>query len=55
MFGGLEGNGLRWNLAWSDLMVGWALFGILVRVSLASGRVSRKGSCVFGFLEWFKF
>ena len=40
-FRGLEGSGMRGELAWSEMMVEWVLIERLVRDQLSSGQVYR--------------
>ena len=41
MFRGLEGSGVRGELAWYEMMVEWVLIEIFARYPLGSGRGSR--------------
>ena len=45
---------MRWNLAWSELMVEWVLIEILARDSFGSGCGPHLGSCIFWFLGMFQ-
>ena len=49
MYRGLEGSGMRRELAWSEMMVEWGLIESLDMDTLGSGHGSRKGSCIFWF------